>query len=224
MMPFDVPTRLDTLTTRFPSAQSIKSVAVDGSERTRNAIARLWLSEGVPFSFKDNPGVYDAIRCWLALRLEVNPKDVNLQGSTRIGQSLAPNKFGQEVNEASDLDLFVVSEDLFGRTKDEYLNWSSDFEKNRVKPRNDREARFWMDNHKRVPKTLERGFIDPHLIPLLEKYPLAIKIIDGTDMLVKKMSVTPGAFQPSKASIRVYEDWNAFVRQAAINLKSVEGQ
>lgn len=77
---------------------------------------RLWLTEGVPFAFKDRPIVYEALREWVAALLDIFPKDVSMVGSARIGFSLAPQKQLREFTVgSSDLDLFVVSAPLFGR-------------------------------------------------------------------------------------------------------------
>lgn len=222
MQPFNIPSRLEQLTDRFPSAHNLKDTALKGSTHTRNAIARLWLSEGIPFAFKDNPGIYDALRCWLSLRLQVNPKDINIQGSAKIGQSLSPHKLGKDLSQNSDLDLFIISFELFTKVKNEFIRWSSDFDNEHIKPRNSNEEKFWIDNIKRLPKTIERGFIDPHLIPSFERYELIVLILNSMDILVRKLEVTPKAFHPKSASIRIYKNWDAFVRQTEINLKIIK--
>ncbi|MFS6701099.1 hypothetical protein, partial [Staphylococcus aureus] len=76
----------------YPDVQLIIDAAKNGGNPSKEAIARLWLSEGIPFAFKKSPALYEVVRVWLGTRLNVDPKEIHLSGSARIGQSLAPAK------------------------------------------------------------------------------------------------------------------------------------
>ena len=76
--------------------------------------AQLWLTEGIPFSFRDYPMVFEYGRERLGKRLGVESKNISLTGSARLGFSMNPKKFGEPyVDGNSDLDLFVVSQTWF---------------------------------------------------------------------------------------------------------------
>jgi hypothetical protein len=164
------------------------------------------------------PAVYESLRTWLSAWLGVHAKEIGLSGSARLGASLAPGKLGKKFGNHSDLDLFIVSPSFFQDIREEFRTWSFDYECNRVVPKNQREASFWSDNNARGPKMIDRGFIDQKMIPNLPEYPFTKKISQGMWLLVEKLKKTPGAPQPSMASLRCYASWDSFVRQVVLSL------
>lgn len=52
---------------------------------------------------------------------------------------------------------------------DSFNKWDADYLSKRIYPKNEREARFWEDNSKRLPINIGCGFIDPHKIPNREE-------------------------------------------------------
>jgi hypothetical protein len=222
MLPFKVSPHIVTVRDTYPSAADIAHVAAYGGEESRLALARLWLSEGIPFAFREVPGIYEAIRAWLSIRLTVDPKEITIIGSARVGQALSPGEsFGKPFSEKSDIDLSIVSLSLFERLRDEFNAWAYDYETDKVKPRNAREKTFWDDNLSRVPKILQRGFIDAKLIPLFKKYPIAQSIGQTMYLLREKLLLTEGAPKVIEASLRVYRDWDSFAKQLALNLSFI---
>ncbi len=71
------------------------------------------LFAGVPFSFSGNPDIYDRMLQELSYGLKVGKQDICIVGSARIGFSLSPEKFGVPFGQFSDVDVVVVSPDLF---------------------------------------------------------------------------------------------------------------
>lgn len=218
MEAFRVSKPLREVINSYPDAASIQKAAKEGGEASRVAIARLWLSEGIPFAFKDCPGVYESIRTWLAPRLSVDPKEINVTGSARLGQSLRPGQVGKLFDGASDLDLFVVSNSLFDSMAADFNAWSFQFENGRIAPNNERERGFWSDNIQRVPKLINRGFIDAKLVPNHESFPVIKNIAQSMWMLKAKLDITEDAPCIAYASIRCYKSWNSFVRQVVLSL------
>ena len=189
-------------------------------EQARIAIAQLWLSEGIPRAFGNCPAIYDAVRSWLSQRLGVHAKEISLIGSARLGKSLKPEKLGEPFsNYESDLDLFIVSSDLFERLKKDFYCWSSDFKSGRIKPRNNREAYYWRNNKKGLQMNIQRGFIFSDRIPSSSKYPTAKRVNNTMELLVDKLKITHEAPKPKKASVRCYSSWDNFVRQMLLNLE-----
>lgn len=218
MEAFKVSPHLSELLDSYPDAISLVNAATNGGQLSKMAIARLWLSEGIPFAFKSRPALYESVRAWLGSRLDVDPKEINVTGSARIGQSLAPKKIGTNFGKHSDLDLFVVSQALFDRMKADFNHWSYQFEGDLVQPSNERERKFWVDNNQRGPTLIQRGFLDTHIVPNHEAYP-TIKTIAQTMWLLKsKLDITDGAPIIKSASVRCYRDWGSFVRQIVISL------
>lgn len=221
MEAFKIPNPLKDLVECYPDAKKIQRIVKEGGENARLAIARLWLSEGIPFAFKNSPGIYEALRSWVAIRLSIDPKDISITGSARIGQSLSPQKIGKLFDANSDLDIFVVSDDLFEKLKDDFNQWTYDFEVGDIKPTNDRQLSFWKDNYVRGSKLLARGFMDSKLIPNCEKYKTAKNIAQTMWLVKEKLSITPDAPAISQASVRCYRSWNDFAKQVSLNLKEL---
>ena len=65
----------------------------------------------------------------LAEGIELDPKQVSIAGSGRLGYSLAPKKWGEPYRpHASDLDFFAVSERLFEGLCQDFERWGSDYD------------------------------------------------------------------------------------------------
>lgn len=218
MEPFRIATPLVDFCDLYPDPRHLLEVGRSGGEQARIALARLWLSEGIPYVFRDCPAMYEAVRSWLSMFLSVHAKEIGLTGSARLGASLSPLKLGKPFNESSDLDIFIISDQLFGVLREEFRKWSYDFESGLVRASNGRQEEFWRDNNARGPKMIERGFIDQKMIPNLPNYPTIKKISQTMWLLVEKLEKTPHAPKPKHASIRCYSSWSAFVRQTTLNL------
>lgn len=216
---FKVDTHIKDIVLPYPPAPEIARAGRDGSEQARHALARLWLSEGIPWAFRQCPALYEAVRAWLGAILDIDPKEIGITGSGRLGTSLSPRKMGRAYSEASDLDLFVVSENIFRQLHEEFTNWSLAFESGHDTPHNERELLFWNDNNERGMKLIQRGFIDQKMIPNRQAYPLTCKISQTMWSLVERLKKTVDAPTPKSASIRCYRSWSAFVRQVSINLQ-----
>lgn len=219
MEAFKIPFLLKDLKTTYPDAKEIQSISKNGGEPAREAIIRLWLSEGIPFAFKECPVIYESLRSWISLRLNIDPKDISMTGSGRIGQSLSPNKIGKVFDNESDLDLFIISDNLFDRLKKDFNTWSFDYESGILVHSNERENGFWKDNYTRGAKNLSKGFLDTKLIPNLEKYETAKNIAQTMWLAKEKLSITPLAPKVSSISVRCYNSWNDFVRQVSLSLR-----
>ena len=223
MEPFRIPELLGDLAYPYPDPGLVLNAAGQGGEQARIALAQLWLSEGLPYAFRECPAVYESIRSWLSAMLDVHAKEIGIVGSARLGASLARNKLGRKFSDISDLDLFIVSKDLFEKLREEFCQWSLAFEGDEVTPRNEKEEEYWADNNKRGPKLIGRGFLDQKMIPCLEQYPVTKKIGQVMWQLVEKLKLTPSAPKPSKASARCYKSWDSFVRQNSLNLRAGAG-
>lgn len=221
MKPFEVLPALEPLREIYPSVSAILTAARGGDKHSRYAIARLWLSEGIPYCFKGRPGIYEALRDWLARRLDVHAKEITLVGSGRQGFCLSPGPdLGRPFGDHSDLDFSVIRQSLFERLKDSLVRWNADYASGDAVPRNEREKYFWDANSKCVPSCLARGFIDPHKIPTWNRYPDAVMVAQTLDEAKGKLAATEGAPAVRKLSVRIYRDWHCFILQMSINLEA----
>lgn len=219
MKPFEISASLATITRRYPSAEQLIWAVRQGQYTDRVAIARQWLSEGIPFAFQECPALYESLRSWLSWKLGIRAKEISLVGSARVGSSLAPRKLGNPFGPGSDLDIFVVSECLFVAMGDDYRRWRLDYQHGRISPRNPREEKLWEDNRSRGKGIIRRGFIDSKMIPTRGGYD-SRSIHQAMWLLVKKLEVT--GFGPilRKSWLRCYNSWESVERQISINLKA----
>lgn len=223
MRVFKIKSPLQELVDHYPDPKLLLRVAHEGGEVAQGVIARLWLSEGIPFVFLTCPAVYDTMRYWLGKRLEVHPKEIGLVGSAHLGKSFAPCKIGKPfIPEVSDLDLFIVSENLFERLKTDFFSWSWDFINEKIKPSYEWESRRrWKNLNKEVLKNIKRGFIDAHKIPSRVEYPTVWDVQFTMERLVKRLEGTHNSPKPGRASIRCYDSWDSFVQQKSLNLQTL---
>lgn len=222
MQPLSVATPLERFVEAYPSAASILSALRSKHGQVPYALSSLWLSEGIPFAFKENPSVYEALRIWLARSLGIEAKELTLIGSGRQGYSLSPNAtFGRTFGNHSDLDFSAVSGAFFARLKTAYERWEHDYLNGVVAPRHDRERDLWNENKRTCPVGLTRGFLDPHKIPTWKRYPEAQQTMDALWRANEKLKITPGAPSIRKISLRVYVSWNSLVQQIATSLEAV---
>lgn len=217
--PFAIPEDCKLLRETYPEpgvlSEAIRSLGLPDLE----AVASLWLSEGIPFGFVSTPILYEIVRRWLALRLQVEPKSITLIGSARIGYSLrrVPD-YGRAFGEQSDLDFSAIDGELFSALVDTFSEWLSDVNKGRVSPRNEKEKRYWPENLRLLPDNIFRGFIDPYKIPTWHRYPKVVSIQHALYELSERLRVTPDAPNVRGVSLRVYRDWPSFFRQVSLNL------
>jgi len=218
MRPFKVSQPISELREVYPEGVKLIDVAKRVDDAELNSIARLWLSEGIPYAFKEIPALYESIRSWIGAQLNVHPKEITLIGSARLGSSTVPKKLGKIFDPSSDLDWSIISEVLFDKCCVEFSTWRKDFECGVVKPRNTNEKMYWDDNLDSCQNTIKRGFIDPYKIPTWHRYPLSRLIADTMWRVKARSEKTDGAPQFCKATLRVYRNWRCFVKQMVINL------
>jgi hypothetical protein len=212
-------TNIPLITSQFPSPEELLLSLTNAPRAVREIVARLWLTEGLPSAFLRSPAIYEDLRGWLGSRLDVHPKEITLIGSARIGYSLAPPPdFGRPFHSGSDLDLSIVSDNLFQRVTSEFTNFSSEVQSGVVVPRTPRERILWGENIAFGVRNIPKGFFDPNKLPNFSRYHVAQQISQSMWALMRRLEVTDGAPEVSRASIRVYRDWKSFVDRVSFNL------
>lgn len=209
------------LSDAYPASEYVMQTIGLGP-RERSVVARLWVSEGIPFAFRDCPALYESARTWLAEGLQVDPKEVSMGGSGRLGYSLTPNRWGEAYRlRGSDLDLFAVSERLFQKLRRDFTTWRDDYDNGAVVPGSEQEGRYWAANRRETPKCMKRGFLDSWRVPNRGRYPEFSKTNDRLAGLTVKLRETDvGPKPPGKLTLRCYGDWQSCERQLTLSLKA----
>jgi len=184
MRPFIISEGGKRLKNIYPCPEELRTAAKSVTDSEKFGIVQQWLSEGIPYCFRECPLLYEAIRGWLARAIEVHAKEITLIGSARIGYSLASrDDYGRPFNNSSDLDFSAISSVLFENCVAAFELWLGDYQNGRILPRNPTEESYWKDNAMCVPKNITWGFIDPHKIPTWsangKRYQIAGDILDS---------------------------------------------
>lgn len=219
MTPFSVPPSMETFTETHPSGADVLKTAYEGGPDACKALARTWITEGIPTAFAECPAVYDSMRVWLANELSIDPKQIGLTGSARFGSSFVPSRADKPFGPRSDLDFFLVSDALFTAYRADFCSWRDDFRSGRVKAKNAIEQGHWEDNAERVPKNIRHRFIDVKKIPARRRYRAAQRTLNLMYLLTEKLKVTLRSPSPRQASVRCYEDWGSVIKQMSMSLE-----
>lgn len=119
-------------------------------------IIRKYLLHGTPFIYRENEDLYFEIKQHVADFFNISTTKVVMVGSAKLGFSIAPHKLWNNFSDESDIDIVVISEDVF----DEYWKELLDFNIN-IEIRDKEED-------KRYKKFLEyflKGWLRPDLFP-----------------------------------------------------------
>jgi len=120
------------------------------------AIIRKNLLHGNPIIFQEDEEKYFFLKQKVANFFNVSTTKVVMVGSAKLGFSIAPKKLWKDFNDESDIDLVVISEDVF----DEYWKELLDFNIN-TKARSEREDK----NYREFLEYFLKGWIRPDLFP-----------------------------------------------------------
>ena len=117
---------------------------------------------GTPFVFRDDVNKYFELRKDIAKHFEIDPSDIFMVGSSKLGFSLAPDKDYREWTEESDIDIAIVDADLFDRFwKELYLT-----------PIFMRPRFVWEDeSYKSFLEYFFKGWLRPDMMPDIERQP-----------------------------------------------------
>lgn len=78
-----------------------------------DVVAKVFLLEGTPFVFSSSPMKYLIFREQVADRFRIGYQDVCIVGSAKLGFSPSPHKFGTPFAETSDVDVVIISSEMF---------------------------------------------------------------------------------------------------------------
>lgn len=219
IFPFSLSSSSLNLKAIYPTSQEIKEVFTNATETERYGIIRLWITEGIPYAFKDEPLIYEEIREFIARGVNVHSKEITLVGSGRIGYSLKKKVWGKTFTSSSDLDFTIISRELYSKLVIDFKKWVGDIESKKLKPKTANELKGWLGSIEVVDRNIPRGFIyTKNLLPYTD-YSTVRKCYGTMNRLQEKLAQTENAPKVSDASIRVYSDWRSCVRQLQINFK-----
>ncbi|GEM_PF-812564 len=222
LSPFTLSQDSDKLTALYLDAVLLKDFFVKAKGSERLGIIRLWITEGIPYAFRDNPLLYEAARTFIARQVNVHTKEVTIVGSGRIGYSLKKKEWGRKFTPLySDLDFTIISNDLYKNLVNDFQKWVGDIHTRKTRPENISQMDGWLKAIKTVNNNIPKGYINTKQLYSNKEgnYPTVKKCNSTMWMLNKILAQTASAPQISGVSIRVYSDWRACVRQLQNNFE-----
>jgi len=109
-----------------------------------------------PVCFNAKPELIWEIKEAISKHFHIHKKNIEIVGSAKLGVSLSEERLGEDFENTSDIDLAVVSDELFNAAWNELLEMEFDWYK-LSQPERD----AINDNYKTIP----RGFVSPERLP-----------------------------------------------------------
>lgn len=94
-----------------PSADQFKRLIQ--SLDNHRILAKVFVLEGIPFVFQNSPMKYVIFREQVADQFDVGSQDICIVGSAKLGFSPSHHKYGTPFTDSSDVDVVVVSSQMF---------------------------------------------------------------------------------------------------------------
>ena len=204
----------------YLTAEQLKTIFNKSNESQRCGIIRLWITEGVPYAFKDCPMFYEDVRQFIAQGVNVHPKEVTLVGSSRIGYSMKPYKWGKPYSKSSDFDFTIISNASYAKLVTDFQRWVSDIASKNIIPKSKEQLTYWLSSIDTVNRNIPKGYIYTKNLFSHKNYLTVSKCFISMKNLKEKISKTPDFPQASDVSIRVYSSWDTCIKQVKFNLQS----
>ncbi|MBN1365886.1 MAG: hypothetical protein JW976_13845 [Syntrophaceae bacterium] len=119
-------------------------------------IVRKHILKDAAICFKGDMDLILELKESLSSYFDVHIKNIEIVGSAKLGVSLSEERFGKVYSQTSDIDLTIVSSELFDRAWHELLKLDYQYYK-----LSEKERKYLNDSY----ETIHRGFISPDRLP-----------------------------------------------------------
>lgn len=175
------------------------------TEDTRDVYQRYLLGHSIWY-FRERKGSatfaedYDEFKLYMSKKLDLHVNNIAIVGSAKMGFSLSPEKNFREFNESSDIDLVVVSDQIFK------LSWQAFLELH---------LKNYLTSYAPVAKNIFKGFVS------LKDIDTRANFFDGW---ARKVEPLKKDFQtifgiPHEINYRVYDSWESVERYHTVGLR-----
>lgn len=114
------------------------------------------ITPGSAFAFQGDDEKYFKLKKRIALEFGLNPQKVIMVGSAKLGFSISPGKLWQPFNDDSDIDMAIISPELFDRFWKELYDFNID-----LTSRSEKEDKQYRD----FLSYFFRGWLRPDMFP-----------------------------------------------------------
>lgn len=168
-----------------------------------------YIFDSEPHCFLEYPERYYDFRDGICGTFGIHQQNFTIVGSAKIGFSLAPNKFGTPFNEASDIDVVLVSNVLFNELWLKLLDYK--------KSNHYKLDRYYKDKFEDMQKLMFYGNI--RLDKLSDDFTFAKKWWEYFNGL----SIDP-KYGPRSIRGTIFKDWSYATRYYEYSLKLIRQQ
>lgn len=129
------------------------------TELERNSISNVLnkhILDGDPICFNGDLDLIMNLKMSISDHFEIHIKNIEVVGSSKLGISLSEERFGKPYNEKSDIDIVIVSSELFDVAWHELLKL--DFKYHKLTPKD-------IESLKDCYNTIHKGYIRPDKLP-----------------------------------------------------------
>lgn len=92
-------------------------------ENPLDSIVDEYVFGGIPYAFRETPDSEGLLKQHLSKELNVQQENIIVVGSGRVGFSLNPDNFPRSFSETSDIDVVIISDELFDEIWMTLLKW-----------------------------------------------------------------------------------------------------
>lgn len=210
---------------RIPDSQTFRDLVT--TIDSHQVLAKVFILEGTPYVFEKSPMKYVIFREQVAERFGVGSQDVCIVGSAKLGFSPSAHKYGKNFEETSDVDVVVISDELFDRGSQELFAYINSLKPGSYEVRNFQhgsgpEPKVPLENWS-AAKDAVRNFTFQNFNPGLLPHNNLLRV-----EIFNKISSTAGLFlalEPkvfvSKIRCRIFRTWKAAEAYYANSLREL---
>jgi hypothetical protein len=133
---------------------------------------------------------YDEFKTYLSTKLEVHRNDIAIVGSAKLGFSLSPTKAYRAFQETSDIDIVIVSSEIFRKSWDAFLELQS---------------KYYLKDYRFITSNIFRRFVslkDPDTRnPFFDTWARKVEPCKKDLQLLFNI--------PNEINYRIYESWSS---------------
>jgi hypothetical protein len=167
-------------------------------------IVQRYITHGPPFVFGGDEDKYFKLKQTVAQKFGLNPQYVIMIGSGKLGFSISPLKRWQPFRDESDIDMVIISSDIFDRFWKELYDFNIKL--------TDRT----MEEEKQYYSFLEyffKGWLRPDVFPF--------SYVGRKEWIDFFKSISYGEFGDHKISGAVFRDWGFYEAYHTNNIREI---
>ena len=168
-------------------------------------IVQRYITHGHPFVFEGDEDKYFRLKQTVAQKFGLNPQDVIMVGSGKLGFSISPLKRWQPSHDESDIDVAIISSDIFDRFWKELYDFNIKLTDRTV----EQEKQYY-----RFLDYFFKGWLRPDVFPF--------SYVGQKEWLDFFKSISYGEFgDHRKISGAVFRDWGFYEAYHTSNIREI---